>query len=708
MAINITENISKEAVKDIHELDAKIKSFINGEIPEDKFKLFRLTRGVYGQRQLGVQMFRIKLPAGRISPKQLKRIADLSDQYASSNLHFTTRQDIQLHYVKVTDAPAIWAGLEDAGITAREACGNTVRNITASATAGIQKGEVFDVSPYAYESFKFFLRNPICQDMGRKVKIAFSSSEHDSAYTFLHDFGFIPREQNGQRGFKVVVGGGLGAQAILAQTAFEFLPEDQLIPFMEAGLRVFDRYGERTRRNKARMKFLIKEIGLETFLNLVEEEKKALKAKSYVVDRSVITAGEAPMQVEAPQVSIENEQDYQDWLRSNVFEQKQEGFYGVFLKITNGDVKSDQARRIAEMAEKYASQDMRATMNQGFMIKFVRPEYLPYIYTELKDMGFAQPGFDSIADVTTCPGTDTCNLGVTNSMTLAKILEDVIQDEFRHLIFDSEIKIKMSGCMNSCGQHMAAQIGFHGSSIKVGQLVAPSMQVILGGGVDANGVGTVGDKIVKLPTKRIATALRMLLNDYEELSLDGEYFNDYYRRQGKQYFYTLLKPLADTSLYTDDDFFDYGQDQHFTPEIGVGECAGVMYDMVGIILNDANDKKDLAKELITEGRYPEAIYHAYTGYIIGAKAILLSKDVECNTQIKIMKDFDEKIVSTGIFPIENGTFESRVLEIQNHEPSLEFAQAYVAGFEEFLSQVIAHRQAAIEADKIVVESAYKA
>jgi len=708
MSVNITENISKEAVKDILELQTKINSFISGEMPEDKFKHFRLTRGVYGQRQLGVQMFRIKLPAGRITPEQLLRIADLSEQYASGNLHFTTRQDIQLHYVKVTDAPVIWTGLEDAGITAREACGNTVRNITASAIAGIDKDELFDVSSYAYEAFRFFLRNPICQDMGRKVKVAFSSSEKDTAYTFLHDFGFIPRIENGERGFKVVVGGGLGAQAILAQTAYEFLPEDQVIPFIEAGLRVFDRYGERTRRNKARMKFLVKDIGLEQFMELIEQEKKTLKAKVFKINRELITAGEAPEAVAAPEVQIENEQDYQDWLRTNVFEQKQEGFYGVYLKVSNGDVKVPEARRIAALVNRYASKDMRVTMNQGFLIKFVRPEYLPYIYTELKDMGFANPGFDSIADVTTCPGTDTCNLGVTNSMTLAKILEDVIQDEFRHLIFDSEIKIKMSGCMNSCGQHMAAQIGLHGSSIKVGQLVAPAMQVVLGGGVDAQGVGTVGDKIVKLPTKKMPAALRSILNDYEDNATEGEYFNDYYRRQGKQYFYAMLKPLADPKTFTDDEFFDYGQDQHFTPEIGVGECAGVMYDMVGAILKEADEKLQNAKNLISEERYPEAIYHAYTGYIIGAKAILLSKDIECNTQIKIMRDFDEKIVAAGIFPIEGSTFEATVLDIQNHEPSREFAQVYTEGFERFLKQVIAHRQETLNTDKVVVDAAYKA
>lgn len=705
MSVTITENISKEAAKDIFELQQKINAFVNGDIPEDKFKHFRLTRGVYGQRQMGVQMFRIKLPVGRITPAQMVRIADLSEQYASGNLHLTTRQDIQLHYVRVTNAPAIWAGLEDAGITAREACGNTVRNITASSTAGIDANEPFDVSPYAVAAFQFFLRNPICQDMGRKVKIAFSSSENDSAYTFLHDFGFIPRIQEGKRGFRVVVGGGLGAQAILAQTAYEFLPEDQLIPFLEAGLRVFDRHGERSRRNKARLKYLIKEIGLEAFMELVDKERKALKSKSFKVDTTAVNAGEPPLEKLVPPVHISNPERYQDWLKTNVKEQKQAGFFSVSLKVPNGDIKAPEARKIAALAEEFAAQDMRVTMNQGLMLKFVRPEALPYVYSVLHELGFAEAGFDSIADITTCPGTDTCNLGVTNSMTLARILEDVVLDEFRHLIFDSEIKIKMSGCMNSCGQHMAAQIGLHGSSIKVGELVAPAMQVVLGGGVDRDGVGSVGDKIVKLPTKRMPDALRMLLNDYEANAVDGEYFNDYYRRQGKHYFYTMLKPLADTKTFREDEFYDYGHEELFTPEVGVGECAGVMYDMIGTILKEASEKLEEATQNLHEGRYPEAIYYAYTGYIIAAKAILLSRDIECNTQIKILKDFD--IHLSGQFEgISN--LESRVLALQENEPDAAFAKSYVDGFSTFLKMVLSFRTEAIQGDKLVMESAYKA
>ena len=707
MSIIITKNISPEAAKDIFELQQKINAFQNGEMPEDKFKAFRLTRGVYGQRQLGVQMFRTKFPFGKITPKQLVRVAELSEQYASANLHLTTRQNIQLHYVKVTDAPAIWAGLEDVGATGREACGNTVRNITASSKAGIDPDELFDVSPYAQAAFEFFLRNPICQDMGRKIKPAFSSSDKDSAYTFLHDFGFIPRIQDGQRGFKVVVGGGLGAQAILAQTAYEFLHEDQIIPFMEAALRVFDRYGERTRRHKARMKFLIKEMGLEKFMELVETERKANKVKTFKIDTTTVVVEEPAHNNIAPSVEIADVKRFEDWKKTNVFEQKQKGFFAVALKVTKGDVKPDQARKIAEIAMNYASEDMRITMNQGLLLKFVREDSLPYIYTELDKMGFATPGFDTIADVTTCPGTDTCNLGVTNSMTLGKILEEVILDEFYHLIFESDIKIKISGCMNSCGQHMAAQIGLHGSSIKVGELVAPAMQVVLGGGVDVNGVGFVGDKIVKLPTKKMPAALRTILSDYETNSQDGEYFNDYYRRQGKNYFYTLLKPLANADLYTDDDFIDYDGISHFTPEIGVGECAGVMYDMVGGIIKDAENKLVEAKDHLVRQKYPEAIYYAYTGFIIAAKALLLSKDVECNTQIKILKDFDTHLVATGQFEVEGG-FENKVLQINQYEPEQPFAGQYVEEFAQFLKGIIAHREAALNADKIVVESSYKA
>ena len=263
MAIQLTDTISKAARRDILDLEQKISSFGQGDIAEEAFRKFRLTRGVYGQRQPGVQMIRIKLPHGRITTDQLIRIADLSDKFATGNLHATTRQDIQLHFVKLADSPQLWADLEDAGITLKEACGNTVRNVTGSARAGIDPEEPFDITSYAHAIFDYFLRNPICQDMGRKFKISLSSSEKDSAYGYMHDVGLVARIQNGQRGFKVMLGGGLGAQPFSAQTAFEFLEEDGVIPFIEGVIRVFDRYGERQKRHKARMKYLLNDIGLE-------------------------------------------------------------------------------------------------------------------------------------------------------------------------------------------------------------------------------------------------------------------------------------------------------------------------------------------------------------------------------------------------------------------------------------------------------------
>lgn len=705
--ITLTKNISPEAAKDIFELQQKINGFINGEIPEDKFKHFRLTRGVYGQRQLGVQMFRIKIPMGRINPAQLIRVAELSEKYGNANLHLTTRQDIQLHFVKVTDAPLVWVGLEDVGLTGREACGNTVRNITASATAGVDKTEPFDVSAACYELYTFLLRNPVNQDMGRKIKIAFSSSESDSAFAYIHDFGMIPKIVDGKKGFKVVVGGGLGAQAITALTAYEFLPEEKLFPFIEAGLRIFDRYGERQRRHKARMKFLLKDLGLEHWMQLVEAEMTATKIKAYPINWNAIPEAQAALEISIPSYTIDDEKAYQDWLKTNTFEQKQAGFYGVFLKVTNGDIKPDQARTIANLVNEFASQDMRITMNQNLMIKFVRKEALPYVYSVLKSLGFADVGYGTIADITTCPGTDTCNLGVTNSMTLARILEKQIQEEYYDLIFDKAIHIKMSGCMNACGQHMSANIGLHGSSIRVGDKVAPAMQICLGGGVDVNGIGTVADKVVKLPTKKMPDALRTILNDYEDNATENEYFNDYYQRQGKKYFYTLLKPIADTELFVDDDFFDYGHDELFTPEVGVGECAGVAYDMVSIIINDACIKQKEAEEALNKNLYAEAIYYAYTGFVIAAKAILLSHGVECNTQIKILQDFDTYIVNENKLQIESNSFEGMVLAINQNEPSEAFAMQYVAQFKQFLKQVTTYRNQFVE-DKQVLESAYKA
>ncbi|RYE09027.1 MAG: nitrite/sulfite reductase, partial [Sphingobacteriaceae bacterium] len=597
--------------KDILDLEKKIRLFREGKIDDEKFRSLRLARGVYGQRQQGVQMVRIKLPYGKVTTQQLARISDVSDEYATGNLHITTRQDIQIHFVSLDRTPELWAELEQDDITLREACGNTVRNVTASAMAGIDPKEPFDVSPYAHAVFTYFLRNPICQEMGRKVKIAFSSSEDDSGFAFMHDLGFIPKVkiENGVeiRGFRVVIGGGLGSQPYMADPVTDFMPVNQIIPFTESVLRVFDRYGERNKRHKARMKYLVQEIGAEELIRLAEAERMALKSKTYEI--STFEHETVIPQNEVFSAEITNPLKYEQWLKTNVFPQKQAGFMAIGLRIQNGDIKTPVARQLINLVKTVAADDIRLTNTQGMMLKFVREENLPYVFEELNKLNLAEPGFESMADITSCPGTDTCNLGISNSTGITRELEKVIKNEFPDLIYNTDIKIKISGCINSCAQHAMASIGFHGSSMKIDKMVAPALQVLLGGGPTGNGAGTAADKVIKVPSKRGPQVLRDLLSDYQENSIEGELFNQYYNRQGKIYFYDLLNPLGDTKTVTPDDFIDWEQSQPYKTEIGVGECAGVMIDLVATLLLESDEKLANADASFSSLDFADAIYY---------------------------------------------------------------------------------------------------
>ncbi|MCU0444036.1 MAG: nitrite reductase [Microscillaceae bacterium] len=689
--------------RDIIELEKKIHLYRSGKIDDEKFRSLRLARGVYGQRQPGVQMIRIKIPHGKLSTQQLIRIADISDEYASSTLHATTRQDIQIHYVSLDRTPELWAKLEQDSITLREACGNTVRNITASPIAGIDPKEPFDVSPYAQAMFEYFLRNPVCQEMGRKVKISFSSNEEDSAYSFIHDLGFIPKikviNDKPKRGFKVLIGGGLGAQPHLAEIAYEFLPEELIIPFTEAVLRVFDRYGERARRHKARLKFLLQEIGLPALMDLVQVEWKALKTKEvYPLESSSpfsgVKAGYVAQPLPLPEnhhypvVKIENPEKYAKWLKTNVFQQKQAGFFGVFVKLTLGNLKSDTARALAEIVKNHAADELRVTINQGYLIKFVRPEALHSLFFELDKIGLAQPGFDSTADITACPGTETCNLGISSSYGIAKELERVIEEEYPELIYNQDIKIKISGCPNSCGQHGIATIGFHGSSLKNGSLVLPALQVLLGGKVEKDGKGRVADKVIKVPSKRGPQVLRVLLADYEANGFEGEYFADYYTRLGENYFYQLLKPLADLKTLEADDYLDWDNENNHSFEVlkAVGECAGVIIDLVATLIYETEEKFSWAEEAYQNGAFADAIYHAYNTLIGGAKALLLTEDIKTTTQIGVLREFDKIFTPRNIFSYGE-SFENHVLQINQHEPSQEFALQYLGFAIRFLNEI---------------------
>lgn len=681
--------------KEILELDRKIKSYQSGVMPEQYFKSLRLARGIYGQRQKGVQMIRIKLPHGRLKLSQWKRIADISDEYATGNLHLTTRQDIQLHFVSLDKTPELWAKLAEDKITIREACGNTVRNITGSAFAGIDPDEPFDITPYAQAAFEYFVRNPICQDMGRKFKIGFSSSDKDSAWSFIHDVGLIPKlkTEGGKtvRGFKVLIAGGLGAQPYLSQNVFDFLEEDLVFPYIEAVIRVFDRYGERTNRMKARMKYLLAKLGMEEFTRLVKEEWTALKNKRYQIPLPEEEISLPVVHLSLPSFQVKNPANYERWKKTNVFAQKQAGYFAAAIRVPLGDIGSATSRRLIDKLRPVIGDDVRVTPNQGFLLRFIRPEHLPYVFSVLEEEQLDKAGFDSTADITACPGTDTCNLGISSSTGIAAALEEVIENEFDDLIYNNDIHIKISGCMNSCGQHGIAEIGFHGSSMRSGKRILPALQLLLGGGIVGNGVGRTGDKVIKIPSKRGPDVLRCILNDYAANKGESERFNAYYDRQGNKYFYNLLKPLTTLEEVQEDEFIDWGREEQFVPAIGTGECASVVIDLVAALFTDAEEKLKFAGEAMDENRFADAIYLSYAAFINAAKGLLLDKDVACNTQIGILNDFDKNFGEEEAFSFPRG-FKNYVLRIHEHEPEPAFADAYFSSANDFLQKSRLYRE----------------
>ncbi len=675
--------------QDIIELANKIELFKNGKIDEEKFRSLRLARGVYGQRQQGVQMIRIKLPFGKVLSNQLRRISDVSDEYSRGRLHITTRQDIQIHHVDLNRTPQLWADLEKDDVTLREACGNTVRNVTASETAGIDVNEPFDVSPYANAVFKFFLRNPICQEMGRKFKVSFSSSDEDTGLSYMHDLGFIAKIQDGVRGFKVMLGGGLGSQPRHADVLYDFIETDKIIPLMEGVLRIFDRHGERKSRAKARMKFLIKDIGLDAFKTLVDEEQNAIEFKSVAIDADEYVPSK-PVSVEAPNIEVNDIKAFEIWKTTNVIPQKQEGFVAIGIKVLLGDFYTDKARLLADLVENYAAGEIRLSLRQNILIPFVKEDLLPFFYNELEKLGFAEAGYNKAVDITACPGTDTCNLGIASSTGIAAELERVIKTEYPQYLENKDLVIKISGCMNACGQHTMANIGFQGMSVRTPErLVAPALQVLLGGGNLGDGSGLFADKVVKIPSRRGPEALRRILNDFEA-NANGQAFVNYYKETGERYFYELLNDLQDVTNLTQDDFIDWGTNKKYQKAIGVGECAGVVIDLISTLFLESEEKIDNAKVCFNGKVYSSAIYHAYSSMVNSAKALLLAENISTNTQAGIISQFDETFGTNEKLNLGT-TFLELIYQIKEYAPTQEFASKYIENATQFLAKVRAFR-----------------
>lgn len=682
-----TSYVHDQEQEDIEILEKAIRAFKSGSLPEDRFKNIRTTRGVYSQRQPGGQMVRIKLPLGRVTFSQLLCLAGIADEYSTGLIHFTTRQDIQIYHVSLERTVELWARLERENITLKGAGGNTVRNVTASPEAGIDPAEPFDVSPHAWSVFTYFLHNPVCQEMGRKIKISFSSGDTDTACSFMQDLGFIPVVRSygtsEQRGFRVLLGGGLGAQPFLATKVIDFLPENELIPFTEALLRVFNRYGERNNRSRARLKYLVQKTGTEELMKLIGQEKAALAFKTFEIDPGVIQALSIPP-AHFYDTEIGNLSEFALWIKTNVFEQKQAGYHGVYIKLpAGGDLTSKKIRALVSILKDIASDDVRITQGQNLLLRYVKREALPFLFARLSTLGLALPGAYDLSDITACRGTESCNLAISNSLGLASVLENVITTEYKTLIGKSGIRIKISGCMNSCGQHVIANIGFQGCAMRAGTGILPAVQILLGGGITGEGTGKIADKALKVPARRAPSALRLLLDHYGEKALAGETYIHYYNRSGKDFFYHLLKPLADLTDLKTEDFIDWGQKETYKTQIGTGECAGSTVDLLSFLTEDAYSKLAQAQHAADAGYFADSVHHTYTALITAAKTFLLGKEVSSSSQHRIITDFDKHFAISG-HPFRYKSFEELVMQVNQKKPDQNFARLYLQQSADFI------------------------
>jgi sulfite reductase beta subunit-like hemoprotein len=568
-----TQAAIEEEIRIFEERSLKLR---RGEITDDQFRPFRLKHGIYGQRQPGFQMVRVKVPSGLLNAEQLRVLARIADDYSTGRGHVTTRENCQFHFVKLENVPAVMRLLADAGLTTREACGNTVRNVTSCPLAGICPTEAFDVTPYALGTTRFFLRHPEFHDLPRKFKIAFSGCEEDGncAVAGIHDVGLIARTRGwngtGRRGFKVLVGGGLGSLPTEAATLTEFLPEEELIPTIEAILRVFSEHGNRKNKYKARMKFVLREKGIEEFRRLVAEKRTQVTTPAETF--ALATPVRAPLVTLGTFDSGGNgaSAEYERWAQHNLQPQRQPGYGVVWIKLPAGTVFSHQLRGLAGLLEANSLSAVRIAISQDLVIPWTPLPKARAVFRNLAALGLATPGARTIADVTGCPGATTCNLGITRSLTLADVLAREFERETDPEVL--KVRIKISGCPNSCGQHHIADIGLYGNARKIGERQAPYYQLMLGGEVSASGV-RFARQVVPVAAKRIPEALRALLHFYKQDRSLCESFRSWVRRISDEEMARCLAPFTDTSGEVEDLFIDWGDQETYSLKLGRGECA---------------------------------------------------------------------------------------------------------------------------------------
>ena len=576
-----TQRVVEVLPEELSDFEEQVKRFRAGEWSETDFMAFRLRQGVYGQRQPDGQMFRVKVPFGGLTADQLDALGVVAEEFAPLNKgHVTTRENFQFHHLKLEDAGAAMRVIGDVGLSTREACGNTVRNVTGCPMSGVCAEEPFDVTPYAAAYSRYFARHPFTQAMPRKIKTAFSGCERDCAITSIHDVGFIPKIVDGTPGFKMLMGGGTSIMPVIAPTLYEFVHLDEYLKITEAALRVFHRSDDlRKNRMKARVKFLIARVGIDEFRGMVEEElQQPWAQRSFDPTPLLFLEDES---VDAPPLgggyhTNGHMPEFQRWVESNVRPQKQEGYQVVTAKLPLGDIQAEQFHQLADMSRKYAGGRARITHQQNLTLRWVPQQALYEVWEELQRIGFGSSGAHEITDVVSCPGTDSCKLGITASMGLGRAVGETLREMDIDDPLTRQMHVKMSGCPNGCGQHHIADIGFHGGAAKAPGGQVPAYELFLGGSYD-DGDARIGQRVkTKVPSKRVPDAVRRILAFYQERRTEGELFKDFVLRVGAAEFEPLMAEFADTpelNRDTIDQYMDWDKTVIYKLERGEGECA---------------------------------------------------------------------------------------------------------------------------------------
>lgn len=574
------DDLVREEIETFRE---KAQAFIAGEIPEDDFRPFRLKHGIYGQRQPGVQMVRCKVPGGLLTAPQMEQLARISETFAGGKGHITTRQNMQYHFVPLAQVPDVMHLLADVGLTNREACYNTVRNVTTCALAGLARDEVFDVRPYAQRIAYAFLRKDLTSNLPRKFKIAFDGCrDNDCIAGAINDIGLRAQIRDGRRGFRVVIGGGLGPLPTEAQLLDEFLPEERLMNRCEAVVRVFNKYGNRQNRNKARLKFVLRERGIDWLREQIEREYADILENGGIAWPELVPEGFGGYQSHPPPLGQgallpvigangSGDAQYDRWLETNVIEQKQSGYATVVVRVDQGNLTSSQMRGLARLAADAADGLLRIGIDQNILLGFIPLGRLRGVSVALRDLGLGEAGAREIGDVTTCPGAYSCNLALTKSMNLGAALQDVV----RHYddLQARRLSIKVSGCPNSCGQHWIADFGFYGNARKIDGREVPYYQMLLGGGFDDEGIMRFGLAVQSVPARLAPVAVARVLDHYLAAREPHETFRQYVMRQKVETFRALTSDLAKPAELHPEIYQDWGDDSAFSLQLGRGECA---------------------------------------------------------------------------------------------------------------------------------------